>query len=91
MPTTREPDYPVEYAQLANAFMQCADGYAVDAVLNAAVQTVAAAIGVTCKARGCSLDDAEGYTAHICEIIAKEVKSNWERTKQPTDIAVRTA
>jgi hypothetical protein len=91
MATTREPDYPAEYAQLANVFMQCADGYAVDAVLNAAVQTVASAIGVICKARGCSLEDTEGYTEHVCSIIVKEVRSNWDRKKLPTDVVVKSA
>lgn len=91
MPTTREPNYPVEYAQLADAFMRCADGYEADVVLNAAVQMVAASIGFICKARGCSLDDARGYAAHIGQIITKEVIGNWDRARQPTDIAVRTS
>lgn len=91
MATTREPDYPVEYAHLASAFMRVADGYAADAVLNAAVQTVAAAIGVICKSRGCSQADAEGYTDHVCGIIANEVRNNWDRKKLPTDVPVRTA
>lgn len=91
MGITREPDYPVEYAQLANALSSCADGHSADAVLNASIQMVTMAIVHICKARGCSKQDVEGYTEHICEIITKEVKGNWDRKKQPTDVAVRTA
>lgn len=91
MPITREADYPAEYAQLANAFNECADGYDVQAVLNAALQLVAASIGATCKARVCSLEDAQAYTEHVCGIILQEVTNNWSRQPQPGDVEVKAS
>lgn len=88
MGITREPDYPVEYAQLANAFSSCADGHSADAVLNASIQMVTMAIVHICKARGCSTQDVERYAEHICGVITKEVNGNWNRQRQPTDVIV---
>ena len=88
MAITREPDYPSEYAQLANAFNHCSDGYSAEAVLNASLQMLVIAIGFTCKARLCSLDEAKEFTAHVCGAVTKEVENNWNREPKPTDVKV---
>jgi hypothetical protein len=86
---TRDPDYPVEYAQLFQAFNSCAEGHGSDAVLNAGLQMVAAAIGTVAKSKGCSLEDAEAYTEHVVGALLKIVRDNWQRAAKSSDVAVR--
>lgn len=88
MGITRDPEYPVEMAQLAAAFNRCADGYDAKTVLNASVQMVTASIGFMAKQGGASIEDALKFAAHVGEMIAEGVKVNWDRVPTSTDISV---
>jgi hypothetical protein len=89
MAVTREPDYPAEMAQLMQAFNVASDGFDANTVLNAALQMVAAAIGMQAKAKGASLQDALYYADHIAAGIKTEVEANWDRSAKPADVPVR--
>jgi hypothetical protein len=86
---TRDPDYPAEIAQLLAMFNRCADGYESDAVLKAALEMVAAAIGFIVKSKGDSLEDAEAYTGRVAEGILRSVRDNWQREAQASDVLVK--
>ncbi len=86
---TRDPEFPAEYAQLTAAFNRCADGYAINAVLNASLQLVAAAIGVMAKQKGLELDRAEALADHVGYLIKQSVRDNWQRKPQPSDVVVK--
>jgi hypothetical protein len=88
MPVTREPDYPVEAAQLMQAFNMAADGFSADAVLNASLQMVAAAICYVAKDKACSLQQTMDYADHITSVLKAEVKDNFQRKPKTTDVPV---
>lgn len=91
MTITRDPEFPAEIAQLANAFNRCADGSEPVVVLNAAVQIAAAAIGVIARAKGASLQQTESYARHVTKCILTSVQENFERSPKPTDVVVKTS
>lgn len=86
---TRDPEYPAEYAQLANAFNLCADGHDSLTALNASIQMVAAAIGFMSRQKGSSLQQTEAYAQHIGECILASVRDNFNRQPQPSDVVVK--
>lgn len=89
MPVTREADFPVDIAQLVQAFNVAADGFDANTVLNAAAQMVAAGVGYIAKDKGIELEKALEYADYIASIIKAEIKSNWERAPQASDIPVK--
>lgn len=91
MTITRDPEFPVEIAQLANTFNHCADGSAPLVVLSASIQMVIASIGVIARARGCSLQQTENYTDHVAQCILAGVRDNFQRIPKPTDVVVKTS
>lgn len=90
MAVTRDPEYPVEMAQLMQAFNVASDGFGANTVLNASLQMVAAAIGIQAKAKGVSLQQALDYADHIAAGIKAEVKANWDRSAKPADVSVKS-
>jgi hypothetical protein len=92
MTITRDPEFPAEIAQLANAFNHCADGSEPVAVLNASIQKMAAAaIGVIARSKGATLQQTESYTRHVTKFILTSVQENFQRAPKPTDIVVKTS
>jgi hypothetical protein len=89
MAVTRDPNYPVEMAQLMQAFNMAADGYSANVVLNAAIQLVAAGIGIIAKDQGLQHQQALDYADHITSIIKAVVDDNWERKPSATDVEVK--
>lgn len=89
MSVTRDPEFPAEYAQLAEAFNRCADGYSTAACLNASMQMVIMAIGYTAKSSGATWEQTEAYTSRIAECILAGVTENWQRESKPTDVVVK--
>lgn len=89
MTITRDPGFPADIAQLADAFGRCAEGYEINAVLNAAMQTVIHAIVMTVVVNEGTLGQAEKYAEEIGRKIVLGVQGNWQRKPQPTDIQVR--
>lgn len=89
MSVTRDPNYPVEAAQLMQAFNMAADGFNAGTVLNASMQMVAAGVGYICKNKGASLEQALGYADHIAATIKAEVEDNWSRKPAATDVQVK--
>lgn len=86
---TRDPDYPVEYANLMAAFNRCADGSDTLTVLNASLQMLSAAIGAIVKLRNYKLEEALGYTSQVAEILRLSVRDNFNREVRPTDVPVK--
>lgn len=91
MAVTRAPDYPVEIAQLMQAFNVAADGFDVNVVLNASLQMVAASVGFIVKQKGGSLNDALAYADHVASVIKKEVEGNWARLPEADDVVVKSS
>lgn len=91
MAVTRDANYPPEMAQLMQAFNVAADGHDALTVVNATLQMMAAAIGFMAKQRGIQLEDALTYADHIAGVMKKEVRENWQRNPDPTDIPVRAS
>ena len=89
MSITRDPDYPAEYAALMQAFNQVADGFSANAVRNAALQMVAAAIGFDAKAHGLSLAQTMEHAETVFDCIRSEVRDNWLRVRQASDVEVK--
>jgi hypothetical protein len=86
---TRDPEYPSQYAQLVTAFNRCADGHASAAVLNAALQMVAASIGVITRSREATLEQTLAYSGQVAECIAASVEENFQRAAKPADVVVK--
>lgn len=91
MGLTRDPEYPVEYAQLAGAFKTAADGFTAIAVLNAALQILVASIGLMCRTNNCTLEEAEDYAEEVFGTVLKELRNNWNRESEMTDIKVEAS
>ena len=89
MPVTRDPDYPAEYAQLFQAFNQCADGHSTLCVLEAAANLLITAIGTHARAMGVDLSAARAAAADIGSNLADQVAEQWDRASQPGDVPVR--
>ena len=89
MSITRDPDYPADYAALVSAFNRCADGHSANAVLNASLQMVAAAIGYIAAANGYSLEHTLTHTERAVDRIRAEVRDNFQRKAQPSDVEVK--
>jgi hypothetical protein len=91
MTITRDPEYPVEAAQLMDAFNKCADGHESLMVLNATIQMLIAAVVFEATSKGCSLEQAEGYVEHLNGLILAGVQENWKCAARPSDVAVKTS
>jgi hypothetical protein len=91
MTITRDPEFPIEVAQLMSAFNRCADGSGSTVVLNASVQMVVAAICVVARAKGASLHQTESYARHVTKSILTGVQENYQRAPKPTDVVVKTS
>lgn len=89
MAVTRDPNYPVEMAQLMQAFNMAADGFSANIVLNAAAQMVAAGIGYIAKDQGLQLQQALDYTDRLTSVIKSTVKDNWQRKPLASDVEVK--
>jgi hypothetical protein len=91
MSVTRDPSYPPEMAQLMQAFNAAADGHEPLTIVNASLQMMAAAIGFMAKQSGHQLENALGYADHVAGVMKKEIRQNWDRKPEPTDVPVRTS
>jgi hypothetical protein len=88
MTITRDPGFPVETANLFQAFNMTADGFDANTVLNASMQMVAASIGYLAKAHGMHLQQALDRADQINTLIKAEVANNWDRKPEATDVEV---
>jgi hypothetical protein len=91
MPITRDANYPPEMAQLMQAFNMAADGHEPLTVMNATLQMMAAAVGLMAKEQGIGLPDALAYVDNVAGVIKREVRENWQRTPNATDVPVRAS
>jgi len=91
MPLTRDANYPVEAASLAQAMASLAVGHSVDTVVNAAIQVAAMTIGGISRDRGLSLDATMGLLAVFVRTMEAQVRTNYDRRPQPTDVKVQTS
>lgn len=88
MAITRDPDFPVEIAQLMQSFSRCAEGHSTIAVLEAAANLLVAAIGAHSRAAGEDVSAATSLAAQIGRDLPTFVAKQWDRRPQPTDIPV---
>jgi hypothetical protein len=89
MTITRDPKYPVEIAQLIQAFNMAADGVNAATVLNASAQMLAAGIGLVAKNEKLHLDQAFDYADQFAAMIKAEIRNNWQRRPEATDVVVK--
>ncbi|MGY3366143.1 hypothetical protein ACVWZL_003268 [Bradyrhizobium sp. GM2.4] len=87
MTITRDPNFPVEAAQLMAAFNKCADGYQAKDVLDASLQMLIASIGF--RARGLTIEETEAFVELCLGFVLVGVRDNFNRTPRDTDVEVK--
>ncbi len=89
MKLTRDEGFPAEAAHLVALFNSCCTNSTVDHVVMASANMLAAAIISSAKAANISDSNFPGYADEILATTAEIIVSNWGRTPEKTDIAVR--
>jgi hypothetical protein len=88
MVVTRDPDVPVEAANLFQAFNRCAVGHDGATILQASINFLIGAIHFAGREGGLSLAEMIEQANEIGEKLPGYVATQWERTPLPTDIYV---